>query len=135
MKLLNKNNWVRLFFFIITFFVTAVAHAATYNPVLEIQPASDASITVSSTGSAPTLSYTVTNNTGQSARGIVLDPSYQLNSNFVTVTLLNDTCSGATILSKGVCHFVVALRGTGVAGDTTLSPRVCKSQGALCSQP
>jgi len=104
------------------------------NAILNIVPTNvpGGAIQLPSTGSAK-ITYSVTNNTNTTVGQFVIDPAYNIPANTLTLTLVNNQCTGF-LEPNTSCTFSVLVQST-KAASATLMPRVCIFNGTNCSVP
>ena len=101
-------------------------------PMLTITP-STLSLTTRSDGSTSVI-YTVTNNLAHtSVNHLIVNPAYHSTAAIGSLSLQNDTCSGATLAPSASCQFGVVIVGANQANSFAITPSVCNDNQQICS--
>jgi DNA-binding beta-propeller fold protein YncE len=83
-----------------------------------------------------TITFTVTNNTKHPINQLTVDTTNESTVNSSGITLINNTCVGATLPPNTSCTFQSLLNGgVGQPESFILRPKVCGYNGLVCSVP
>lgn len=127
MNIRMKQNII----FLISLLGISTAQAAA---IVDIIPSSTSPIALSSTGSTY-LTYTITNKTSKTLSSITIEPNYGVSGNPLKIFLNNNSTCNGTLAAGASCTFVTSIQGLNQSITTTLMPRVCAFNGAICSMP
>jgi hypothetical protein len=81
------------------------------------------------------MTYTVVNNLSYRVNEIIIDPTFEVTSDVISIQLVKNTCEGAVVSAYDSCSFTLALKGKNQTGKLTLSPKLCMFSTQNCSRP